>query len=840
METKKSYPSVVEKSLFSWVFSGHLKLKIILLLTILVSVLTRVFPLEMQKRIVNQAINLKAIDLLLLYCGLYLAAVLTNSALKYLISVLQTIIGQRAAAGMRKELYRHTLNLPLRFFRKTQPGMVVQSFATELATVGDFVGMAVAIPVTSVLTLIAFAVYLLWLNPLLAVVSFAVYPLAVFLIPWLQKRSNLENIKRVDASRSLSSKIVEAVSGIHEIQANCAYNVENRKFGAIVDELLKIRIVWNLYRQAIKVISNFFTNFSPFLIFILGGYLAINGRLELGALVAFLSAQEKVFDPWRELIDFYQSYQEASVSYSRTMEFFDESPEFAIEPVDRKPYQLVGNIEVNDLSFTTEEGIRLLDKINLSVNPGEQLALVGFSGSGKSTLALCVSQLFKYTEGHLKIDNQEVSRLSKQDIAYNTGFVSQTPFIFDGTIAENLLYGCVAQLESTGEGPSQQLPELDEMIAVIQQTGIFPDVLRFSLNAVLDRSKYPNLVPPLIRIRKKLKRRLNSTLADYVEFFDKQQYLYYSSLAKNLTFGSSNQESFSEKKLSVNNTFLDFLNEVDLKLPLLELAARLCVQTVSILGNLPPDEIFYIQSPIGADELDGYKTVAEHLKTINPGSLPPLEQQKLLELALGFIPGRHKMITLPDSLEQRILIARTRFREKISVEFPEAFSFYRKSEYIYSHTILNNIFFGRFKTTNPQIQDTINEQVVQLLIEEDILETVVEIGLQFQVGSKGDRLSGGQRQKLAIARAFLKKPRILIMDEATSALDNKSQARIQTLLDTHWKGNATLIAVVHRLDIIKNFDKIGVMKSGKIEEMGCYEELMAKKSLLYELVAGKR
>ena len=221
METKKSYPSVVEKSLFSWVFSGHLKLKIILLLTILVSVLTRVFPLEMQKRIVNQAINLKAIDLLLLYCGLYLAAVLTNSALKYLISVLQTIIGQRAAAGMRKELYRHTLNLPLRFFRKTQPGMVVQSFATELATAGDFVGMAVAIPVTSVLTLIAFAVYLLWLNPLLAVVSFAVYPLDVFLITWLQKRSNLENIKRVDASRSLSIKIVEAVSGIHEIQANC-------------------------------------------------------------------------------------------------------------------------------------------------------------------------------------------------------------------------------------------------------------------------------------------------------------------------------------------------------------------------------------------------------------------------------------------------------------------------------------------------------------------------------------------------------------------------------------------------------------------------------------------
>jgi ABC-type multidrug transport system fused ATPase/permease subunit len=633
---------------------------------------------------------------------------------------------------------------------------------------------------------------------------------------------------------------VEAVSGIHEIQANCAYTVENRKFGAIVDELLKIRIVLNLYRQGIKVISNFFTNFSPFLIFILGGYLAINGRLELGALVAFLSAQEKVFDPWRELIDFYQSYQEASVSYSRTMEFFDETPEFAIEPVGRKPFQLTGNIEINNLSFTTEGDIRLLDKINLCIDPGEQLALVGFSGSGKSTLALCIGQLFRYTEGQLKIDNQEISQLTKLDIAYNTGFVSQTPFIFDGTIAENLLYGCAAQVEATGGDPSRKLPDLDEMIAVIQQTGIFPDVLRFSLNTVLDRSKYSNLVPPLIRIRKKLKRRLDTALADHVEFFDKQKYLYFSSVAKNLTFGYANQENFSEKKLSGNSYFLDFLVEAELKLPLLSLASQLCVQTIGILGNLPADELFFSQSPIGVDELDDYKLVAEHLKTTEARSLPPPEQQKLIELALRFIPGRHKMTALPDSLKQRILKARSRFKEKVSGEIPEAFSFYRKSEYIYSHTILNNIFFGRLKTTNPQIENTINEQVVQLLIEEGILEILVEVGMQFQVGSKGDRLSGGQRQKLAIARAFLKNPRILIMDEATSALDNKSQNRIQTLLDTRWKGKATLIAVVHRLDIIRNFDKIGVMKSGKVEEMGSYEELMVKKGLLYELVTGRK
>ncbi|MGD9238468.1 MAG: ABC transporter ATP-binding protein/permease [Desulfobacterales bacterium] len=832
--------TVVKKSLFAWIFSGNFKLQLILLVTIVVSVIVRVFPLEMQKRIINQAIQLKAFELLLIYCSFYLAAVMLASGLKYVISYLQTVIGQRAGKNMRSDLYRYILTLPLGFFRKTQPGMVVQSLSAELATAGDFIGMAVGIPVTSVLTLLGLGGYLLWLNPLLAMVSFTIYPLAILIVPILQKRANAENKKRVDAARDLSSKIAEAVSGIHEIQANGAHYIEARKFDSLAKRLMDIRIVWHLYRQAIKVGNNFFTNLGPFLIFILGGYLTIQGRLELGALVAFLSAQEKLYDPWRELIDFYQAYQEASVSYRRTMEYFDAAPEFALEPVSRKPYQLEGKIEVKDLSYTVDARIKLLDDIDFSVAPGEQVALVGFSGSGKSTLALCIGQLFKYTAGRVLIDNHEVVDLSKRDIAQNIGLVSQTPFIFDGTIEENLLYSCLAQKEGNGSAQDRALPDLDEMIEIIQQTGIFPDVLRFGLNAVLDSTRYLNLVPNLIRVRKKLARRLSAPLAEHVEFFDKEKFLYYSTAAKNITFGSANQDAYKEDNLSKNEYFLKFLDEIKITKPLLDLGTDLCQKTIDILGNLAGDETFFEQSPITADELDKYKVLLEKLKISDTQMLPAGERQKLLELALRFIPAKHKMVALSNPLRAKILDARTRFREKISVDAPGVYSFYRRSDYIYSHTILNNIFFGRMKTQDHKAQDDINEQIVQLLVEEDLLENVVKIGLQFQVGSKGDRLSGGQRQKLAIARAFLKKPKILIMDEATSALDNQSQTRIQSLLDTHWKRKSTLIAVVHRLDIIKGYDKIGVMKSGKIEEMGSYDELMAKKGLLYELATGRK
>jgi ABC-type multidrug transport system fused ATPase/permease subunit len=810
-------------------------------LAAILTVLIRVVPLEMQKRIVNQAISMKVFDLLLVYCGIYLAAVVCAGALKYAISYLQTIIGQRALTAMRQELYRHVLSLPLSFFRKTQPGMVVQSFASELATAGDFIGMAVAVPIVSILSLIAFTVYLLWLNPLLALVSFAIYPLAIFVLPALQRRANQENKKRVDVSREYSGKIAEAVSGIHEIQGNAAFRLECGKFDSLANKLMKIRITWNLYRQGMKVSSNFFSSISPFVIFLLGGWLSISGELELGSLVAFLSAQEKLFDPWRELIDVYQSYQEASVSYRQTMSFFDHEPEFKLEPEDRQPYHLDGGIEVQNLAFRTDSDVQLLNDINFSVKSGEQMALVGFSGSGKSTLAQCIGQLYKYTSGHLRIANREVADLTKKDIAHNIGLVSQSPFIFDGTIEENLLYGCIARLNGDASIGERTMPNLDEKIEIIQQTGIFPDVLRFGLNSVLNRTKYPHLVHPLIRIRKKLTRRLDPHLLEHVEFFDKNKYHYYSSLAQNLTFGSANDESFKRENLSKNKYFRRFLDENGLTVPLLELGMALCEKTIDILGNLPPDRSFFEQSPMKSDELDDYKILQGQLKKITTiDQLTSAEKQKFTELALRFIPGKHKIVALPAELQRRTLAARTKFRQQISSDQPEAYSFYRKNEYIHSRIILNNLFFGRLKTDNLKIQELINEQIIQLLIEENLLESIIEIGMQFQVGSKGDRLSGGQRQKIAIARALLKKPNILIMDEATSALDNNSQTRIQRHLDTRLKGKTTLIAVIHRLDIIKNYDKIGVMKSGKIEEMGTYDELMDKRGLLYELATGRK
>lgn len=840
MSTPNPAPPVTHRKLSWWVRHSNLKLQILLFVVILVTVFARVAPLEMQKRIVNEAIFLGDIELLMRYCGIYLAAVVLASGLKYVINILQALIGQRALADMRKALYHHILTLPLNFFRKTQPGMVVASLVSELTAAGDFVGLAIAVPAVNLLTLLAFGGYLFWLNPLLAGVSLIIYPAVLTLVPMLQRRVNRSNKERVDTTRTLSDKIAETVTGIHEVHANGTYGIENRKYDHLVEELRKNRVVWSLFKDGVKVTNNLFNNLSPFFIFILGGYLAIQGQLELGALVAFLSAQEKLYDPWKELLDFYQAYQDATVRYRRTMEYFDEESEITLEPDDREPYDLDGDVEVQDLSFFTDSGIQLLERVSFSLESGEQLAVVGFSGSGKSTLAQCIAQLYKYDTGHVRIGGREVTELTKRDMVHTIGLVSQAPFIFNGTIEENLLYACAPLIEEKeSAGDAEARPSLDDMISALQQTGIFVDVLRFGLNTELDPKTHGDLIDQAIEVREAFQESVGDELSDAVEFYQEDRYLRHAGVAENLLFGTTDDEDFAVENLPHNDFFRDFLNEADLTRPLLNLGAELARQTVDILGDLPPDEVFFEWSPIPAEELDEYRDLVERLRRKRLHELKSGERASLMELSLRFAPGRHKMVALPDMLQSLLLEGRALFRERVEKERPGLFDFYDPSRYIPGETLLNNILFGRVTTDNPRAQERINQRINQLLIEADLLETVLQIGMQFQVGSKGDRLSGGQRQKLAIARVFLKAPRLLIMDEATSALDNNSQARIQKLIETRWKGDSTVIAVIHRLDIIQNYDRVAVMKAGKIGEIGPYDELMEKKGLLHELVHGK-
>lgn len=843
MKKKESNPKqVTKKSLLYWAFTGNTKLQLLLLVIVIGVVFARVIPLEMQKRIINDSIINSKFDQLVLYCLIYLFAVVTASGLKLAINYLQAVIGERAMVAMREDLYHHILTLPLSFFRTTQPGMVVSSLMTELTAAGSFAGMALAVPLTNILTLLAFSVYLLWLNTKLALATLAIYPFVVFLVPILQKKSNVSNRQRVDVSREVASQIAESVTGISEVQVHGAYAQEGQRYNKLVQHLQKIRVRWSLLKFGIKTTNNFFVSLGPFVVFLFGGYLVMQGQLELGAMVAFLSAQEKLYDPWKELIDCYQVYQDAKVRYSRTMGHFDVTPEFLPSGLDDDAVPLTGKVDVQNLVFTTKEGITLLDGVSFSLKAGEHLAVVGFSGSGKSTLIKCIGQMYKYSSGSVLLDGNEVLDLTKKDVVGSVGFISQMPFIFTGTIQENLLYAAEAASYKVilEEGAlDSRVSGLDKMIMALQQAGLFVDVMRFGLDSVID-SFDQTMIEKIVRMREEFQQNFGESLKDCVEFYDENKYLHYSTVAENITFGSCKKKSFAPDKFSTNNAFQDFLDEMGLTSILLELGVDITKQTVELLAGLDSVDLVSKYIPVPINKFDDCAPLLQRVESAGVAALKKEDKYFLISMALGYSPGIHKTVALSEELEQKIMQSRVAWGDGSRQGEGSEFVRYKLTDYIYGESILNNVFFGRVKTDLPQAQDKINKAIIHLLIEEDCLEDVARIGMDFEVGSMGDKLSGGQRQKLAIARVLLKQPRMVIMDEATSALDNKSQSRIQKLIETRWQGKRTVISVVHRLDSIKNFDKVAVMKSGKIMEIGTYNELIDKKGGLYELVYGKQ
>jgi len=855
---------LTERPLFYWIKKRYRALQVVLLVIIVISLFFRVYPLEMQRKIINIAINLKMIDKLYLYCGLYLGAVLMAGIMKYAANTLQAIIGQKILIGMRRDLYQHILKLPLTFFHKTQTGMITSAMTAELNAIATFLGGALAIPITSVLTFLVFLGFMIYLNPLLGLLSMIIYPFEFTVIPLLQRWYNRYNQKRVMVTRRMASVVNEAAEGIHEVQGNGSFLLEQLKLDRLIYRLYDLVVRLDILKYGIKFSNNLFQSIGPFLLFLVGGYMAINGEFTIGALVAFLSAYEKVYDPWKEVILYYQSYQDAQVRYKQIMELFDHQPQFLLEAPGSAPRSFKGSIEAKNIGYRINDSIQLLDDISFRLEAGKHLALVGFSGSGKSTLGHVLSRLYQQSSGTLSIDGQMIETLSQMDVVTGISTVAQQSFIFTGTVRDNLLYSTNALhlADVTHELPSRQ-----EIFEIITEVGLVPDLVRWGLRSTISPQRARPMISSFLKMRKIVRRKMGSDISEAVEFYDVNRFLRYSPLAVNIMFGTYGI-AYTTKKLLTNETFRTFLKDAALEEPLIEFGFEVAETTINLLGDFNGDDFLFRGSPMKPGQLKDYVKLLEQIdaggswKTLNKKS-----RDRLLLLGLKFTPGIHKITSLPRSLETAIMEARPPFLEQVAkIDIASCsngttgtlqteiatvdktqkagpakteFTPFCINHYLYSRSLQDNIIFGTVID-----RDLVREKLSAVAAEElkryDLLDYIMDIGLDFHVGSKGDNLSGGQKQKLALARALLKKSPVLILDEATASLDNNSQTRIQRYISTKLRGKTTVIAVVHRLDMISEYDHILVMKEGKIVESGSYEDLIANKGTLYELINGRR
>ncbi len=365
------------------------------------------------------------------------------------------------------------------------------------------------------------------------------------------------------------------------------------------------------------------------------------------------------------------------------------------------------------------------------------------------------------------------------------------------------------------------------------------------------------MINSFMHMRQIIQQELREEFSQAVEFYNASEFQQYLPIAKNIIFGTYGG-AFNNRKLIGNKEFRLFLKNIGLEDSLTELGVEISAATIKFLGDFRNDAFFFQGSPMNPETFDDYEALTRKVQLSSLKKLKKAERDRLLLLALDFTPGIHKIATITSTLQEDILTARTAFLSQVagvdidqcsngniqleirpfleekSASQPQ-FTPFCVNQYLNAQSLGDNILFGTI-INRDLIRDRLGRIASEAFEQNGLLDDIMDIGIDFHVGSRGDNLSGGQKQKIALARAFLKKSPVLILDEATASLDNSSQAKIQRYIDTRLKGTTTVISVVHRLDLISGYDNIIVMRDGKIVESGTYNELLDQKGTLYGLI----
>jgi putative ABC transport system ATP-binding protein len=852
----------VERNLHRYIIQRSLRLQLVLIaISFVLGLGLNPLMLDLQKRIINQAIGQRNFNALLWLCGGFLGAVLLNGALKYVKQNLEGYISETMLRDLRSELYNRILRFPLPHLKGTSTGQLVAMILGEVEDLGGYFGLALSTPAFHGAMLLGTLGFMVYANPWMALVSMVLFPIQIVFIRRLQRRVSAMSRDRVRLVRGLSDRIQESVGGLQEIYANDTTAYESGRFRHQLQRIFKIRLsIYNL-KYLIKWINNFLEKFGQFVLLLVGGWLIINhpDTFNLGVLVAFLQAYAQLNEPWRELINFFQLRENARVKYEQVIANFDPPGirgEFPRDDAarDRLP-PLSGAYLLRQANVVLDGRTQALDNLELTLAPHQHVALVGTAGSGKSTLALVLAKLTGYT-GTVQLDGADLAQVPAGVAGRAIGFVPGDARLFTGSILDNLLYGLRhrrgqelardLELGLTGEDWLDLSPlEVADraglvatVLDAVRLVGFEDDLFALGLRTRVNPDRRPDVAERILATRGLVTERFAGEGQETaVEFFDRDRFSNYASIGENILFGHSRHAVLVLDQLAEHPHFHAVIAEVELGEALVELGADVARDMVEIFKDIAGDnELFARFSLVTASELPEYAQLVARIGRTPLTDLAAADRDRLIRLALRLIPARHRLGRIDEPFVARVLAARRRFAETLPPDLAESFVPYDRERYFADGTLLDNLLFGKVVATSSLAVKKVNAIAEEVLEAGNLRGLVLEVGLDHHVGLFGGRLSPPQRQRVALARVLLKRPDILILDGALWAIEPEERMELHRRVLTAMK-DRTVVAVAERPDLARLYDHVVVLDAGAVVETGTYQELIARENGVLRRIA---
>ncbi|MCQ6267526.1 ABC transporter ATP-binding protein/permease [Fictibacillus sp. WQ 8-8] len=416
------------------------RLWLVLFMVVLSSILGLLGPFLIGKAIDHYIITKENSGLLRLLAGL-LAIYILNSGALWLQNYWMIGIAQNTVFSMRTQLFRHLHKLPIPFFDQRQYGEIMSRVINDIENVSSTLNSSVIQIFSSVLTLLGTIGFMLWLSPLLTAITLVIVPVMFLGMRWITSRTGRLFKEQQRNLGELNGYIEETVSGQRIVKA---FSQEDRVIAELLakNDKLKESGFWaQTYSGFIPKLMNVLNNVSFALIAGAGGVLALKGMVTIGTIVIFAEYSRQFTRPLNDLSNQFNTLLSAVAGAERVFEVLDEEEETKDEEGNEDLDGVHGEIEFKDVSFSYEEGGNTVNDISFHASPGETVALVGPTGAGKTTIINLLSRFYDANSGSILVDGREITGIKRKALREHMGFVLQDPFLFEGTIMENIRYG---------------------------------------------------------------------------------------------------------------------------------------------------------------------------------------------------------------------------------------------------------------------------------------------------------------------------------------------------------------------------------------------------------------
>lgn len=376
---------------------------------------------------------------------------LFNSLSTFLQNYWMIGIAQDTVYTMRSQLFRHLHKLPITFFDRRQHGELMSRVTNDIENVSSTLNSSVIQIFSSLLTLVGTIVVMLWLSPLLTLLTMIIIPLMFLGMKWITNRTGKLFKEQQKNIGELNGFIEETVSGQRIVKTFSQEDRVIREFKVRNEKLKQSGYLSQAYSGFIPKVMNLLNNLSFAIIAGIGGYLALKGFISIGTIVIFTEYSRQFTRPINDLANQFNTLLSAIAGAERVFEIIDEEEEEMDELDSGSLEDIKGEVIFDEVSFAYEKSGETIKNVNLQVRAGENVALVGPTGAGKTTLINLLARFYDPNSGKILIDGHDIQQVKRSSLRSHMGFVLQDSYLFQGTVRENIRYGRLDATDSEVE-----------------------------------------------------------------------------------------------------------------------------------------------------------------------------------------------------------------------------------------------------------------------------------------------------------------------------------------------------------------------------------------------------